>query len=150
VIRVLDAAAPAFGTPIAGEPAPTHVLTVLNKCDLLDERASATRAARADLGVSALRGEGLALLENAANTRVFGHPAPAATAHIAVNQRHREALREACAALRGAGHLCGTTTHDELLALELRTALAALARVLGEVTSEDLLQRIFARFCIGK
>jgi tRNA modification GTPase len=38
----------------------------------------------------------------------------------------------------------------ELIALELREALDALGRVLGSVTPEDLLGRIFSTFCIGK
>jgi tRNA modification GTPase len=38
----------------------------------------------------------------------------------------------------------------DLVAFELREALEALAAVTGEVTTEDLLTRIFAHFCIGK
>jgi tRNA modification GTPase len=38
----------------------------------------------------------------------------------------------------------------ELIALELREALDALGRVLGQVTPDDVLGRVFASFCIGK
>ena len=39
---------------------------------------------------------------------------------------------------------------DELLAVDLSRALAALGEIVGETTADDLLERIFAEFCIGK
>ena len=39
---------------------------------------------------------------------------------------------------------------EELVAVDLRTALNALGEIVGETTAEDLLERIFLEFCIGK
>jgi tRNA modification GTPase len=49
----------------------------------------------------------------------------------------------------GRGQLTGNRA-GELLAEELRAAQNALAEITGEFTSDDLLGRIFASFCIGK
>jgi tRNA modification GTPase len=60
--------------------------------------------------------------------------------------RHLQALREAQAFLEGASRLQAF----ELLAENLRLAQAALGRITGEVSADDLLGEIFSRFCIGK
>ncbi|HST76314.1 MAG TPA: tRNA uridine-5-carboxymethylaminomethyl(34) synthesis GTPase MnmE, partial [Acetobacteraceae bacterium] len=60
--------------------------------------------------------------------------------------RHRAALREAAERLAGAR----AAAWPELRAEDLRLALRALGRVTGQVGVEDILDTIFARFCIGK
>jgi tRNA modification GTPase len=72
-------------------------------------------------------------------------PVVAATA-----ERCRASLHLATAALDRALDLATHAGGDELLALEIRLALAELGRVAGAVYTEDLLDRIFSRFCIGK
>lgn len=72
-------------------------------------------------------------------------PAVAATA-----ERCRASLQLASAALDRALDLAAQAGGDELLALEIRVALAELGQVAGAVYTEDLLDRIFSRFCIGK
>ena len=62
--------------------------------------------------------------------------------------RQRGLLEEACAALERA--LASADAGDELVAVEVREAAAALGRVTGEDYGEDVLDDIFARFCIGK
>ncbi len=66
------------------------------------------------------------------------------------NERHRLALISARDALGRAvaGHLGGQPT--EILALELRHALANLDEIVGKTSTEDILGRIFSKFCIGK
>jgi tRNA modification GTPase len=44
----------------------------------------------------------------------------------------------------------GAAPPGEIVALELREALAAIGEVTGRQASEELLERIFSRFCIGK
>ena len=62
-------------------------------------------------------------------------------------ERHLVALQRAAAALERAGHGAGRT---ELAAEELRVTQRELAAITGEVSADDLLGEIFARFCIGK
>lgn len=64
-------------------------------------------------------------------------------------ERHRAALDAALAALGRAEEQAGAGPSD-LLAEDLRAALRPLGEILGEFTPEDLLDRVFARFCIGK
>ncbi len=64
-------------------------------------------------------------------------------------QRCQASLTSAAESLRFARELVGTG-QDELLAAELRVALDALGEVTGRVYTDDVLDRIFSRFCIGK
>ena len=60
--------------------------------------------------------------------------------------RHREALRDCHQALNRASE----AAVPELLAEDLRLALVALGRITGRVGVEDMLDKLFAEFCIGK
>jgi tRNA modification GTPase len=69
---------------------------------------------------------------------------------IVTNLRHYEGLRQTKEALddvvRG---IDGALTND-LIALDLRQALNHLGEITGEITTDDLLENIFSKFCIGK
>jgi tRNA modification GTPase len=66
------------------------------------------------------------------------------------SERHREALEKTMASLdrASAGLQSGST--EEYIAFDIREASSALAEITGEVTSEEVLNHIFERFCIGK
>jgi tRNA modification GTPase len=68
---------------------------------------------------------------------------------LALNARHVQAIHDAREALLRAGER-SQDSGAEVLALELREALDALGSILGSVTPDDVLARIFAGFCIGK
>jgi tRNA modification GTPase len=70
--------------------------------------------------------------------------------HFIARRRHLDAIRRAAEALRGAHHQLMNMQAGELVAEELCQAQNALAEITGEFTSDDLLGRIFASFCIGK
>ena len=72
-------------------------------------------------------------------------PVVAATA-----ERCRESVYMARAAVDRAGSIAAADAGDELVAAELRMALDALGKVVGAVYTDDLLDRIFKTFCIGK
>jgi tRNA modification GTPase len=66
------------------------------------------------------------------------------------DRRHRDALLRA---RRSLGHFCSeahAATPLEFLAIDLREALQALGEITGETTPDEILDRIFSRFCIGK
>ncbi len=118
---------------------------VYNKIDLTGRAAGAVGAD--DLAVSVRTGAGLETLR--AHLCACAGLEGAAEGSFSARRRHLEALG------RARGHLAGALTQlearrGELAAEELRQAQGALGELTGEFTTEDLLGRIFAEFCIGK
>jgi len=64
--------------------------------------------------------------------------------------RCRQSLHLAMDSLARARDIVRSNVGEELVAAEVRVALDALGKVVGAVYTEDLLDRIFSRFCIGK
>ncbi len=64
--------------------------------------------------------------------------------------RCRESLRRCGRGLRRAWEAATANTGDEFVAAEIRDALEELGRVVGAVYTDDILDRVFSRFCIGK
>jgi tRNA modification GTPase len=64
--------------------------------------------------------------------------------------RCRESLRLAAECLSRAQETAAAGLGEELVAAEVRTALDELGKVAGQIYTEDVLDRIFSRFCIGK
>jgi tRNA modification GTPase len=126
----------------AGERAPS--LTVLNKADLRPDR----RAVAGVLEVSVTTGEGmdhlLLALTGLARELLAGEDAILVT-----RSRHRSALDDAASALERALQL-GHASDLGLLAEEVRLAARAIGRVTGAFGVEDILDRVFGTFCIGK
>lgn len=140
VLLVVDAAA---GLP--GPEAPGRVLVAASKIDLAPA-ASLERhyPGQALIGVSARTGEGLDLLRRRLAEALAGGEGGA---EARWSERQASLLREAEAALRRAVE---GDPALELRALDLRAALAALGAITGRDVPEDLLDRVFSRFCLGK
>ncbi|MCG8624146.1 MAG: tRNA uridine-5-carboxymethylaminomethyl(34) synthesis GTPase MnmE [Proteobacteria bacterium] len=100
------------------------------------------------LAISAKTGSGLDKLKSAIKTELDTIAVGGETA-LVVRHRHRLALEDCLTALRAATTI-DPATSPELLAEELRTATLALGRIAGRVDVEDILDEIFASFCIGK
>jgi tRNA modification GTPase len=99
------------------------------------------------LTTSALTGEGLADLRALFAARAAARPAPALAPSASRCKNHVGRCLEH---LRRAHALVLEGDPPEILALELREALHQLGEMVGAVYTEDLLDRIFSRFCIGK
>lgn len=128
---------------------------IINKIDLQPhtESASAVTAEGTEdkytIRLSAKTGEGIRTLVAALSRSVDATAAYRGEA-IVTNQRHYHALCEALTALDAAldGLQHGLTS--ELLSEDIRAAINHLGEITGEITSDDILQNIFSKFCIGK
>ena len=98
--------------------------------------------------MSATTGEGMDVLRQHLKDCVGFHPA--GTGVLSARARHLEALRRARAHVEAAHRLLTERHAGELVAQELTDAQMQLGEITGQVTSDDLLGRIFGSFCIGK
>lgn len=69
---------------------------------------------------------------------------------LILEERHADRISDAVAAVGRTSDLVQQHASEELLATELRDAVNALGEITGTITTDDLLNRIFSRFCIGK
>lgn len=145
-----------FAAATGIELAPEQILyLIINKIDLQPhtESASAVTAEGTEdkytIRLSAKTGEGIRTLVAALSRSVDATAAYRGEA-IVTNQRHYHALCEALTALDAAldGLQHGLTS--ELLSEDIRAAINHLGEITGEITSDDILQNIFSKFCIGK
>ena len=173
VLFVIDAAADpqaaAFSEQRSRLPPDVPVTLVFNKCDLVvapgakvaplapGNEADVRKICAGDfsdgsapprLALSALTGEGLPELR--AHLKACMGFQTVEGGAISARRRHLEALTRARRHLQEASRQLIERRAGELVAEELRGAQEALGEITGEFTSDDLLGRIFAGFCIGK
>lgn len=146
VVMVLDASAPisdeetALLESLDGRP---HLL-VRNKADLLNGNASAQ-----GLLTSALTGDGLGDLRGGI-LRLLQAEGGSATEGVLNSLRQQEAVKAALDAVGAAEAANDSGIPHEFLLADLHGALRALDTLTGQTTSDDILNRIFSTFCIGK
>ena len=100
--------------------------------------------------VSCTTGRGIESLKDAIKEVIWSGEVKAEMLQVMINSRHQDALNRArAAALRSIEALRNDATL-ELVALDLRIAVAAVGEIVGKTTTEDLLDSIFSTFCIGK
>jgi tRNA modification GTPase len=117
---------------------------VWNKSDLV-----AARGGSEGMYCSAKTGEGIEALKQEIVTKLT-RTTPASDSAMLTNLRQHEAIAEAVAAMLAAGRAVGQQLPHELLLLDLYAGLEALDRLTGATSTEDILERIFSAFCIGK
>ncbi|HEY0767781.1 MAG TPA: tRNA uridine-5-carboxymethylaminomethyl(34) synthesis GTPase MnmE [Steroidobacteraceae bacterium] len=146
---VEDPAATAFREERVRLPADVPVTLVFNKCDLaIGLPVADTVSGPPRITLSALSGEGLEELRTHLKN-CMGYQTVDGGA-ISARLRHLEALARARRHTEEAARQLTEQRAGELGAEELRAAQQALSEITGDFTSEDLLGRIFAGFCIGK
>ena len=121
---------------------------VYSKCDLRTADTAAATCQNA-LRVSSKTGEGLAELKRMMNSALFKSDESAEDFWI-TSEREKACLEDALAGIDRALDLIRTNPAVELLAFEMQLVRRALQSIVGEISSEDILQSIFAGFCIGK
>jgi tRNA modification GTPase len=146
-----------FEKSIEAQQPGQKLLKVFSKMDLLDDRQRELIVSVGGGGVnstaafvSTVTGEGMdRLRENLA--RLVSADASFAEGNVQVTtRRHVEALSRASASLALARTSIASGATNEFVAFDVRQAIDALSEITGEVTSEEILNNIFGRFCIGK
>jgi tRNA modification GTPase len=135
---------------LAIRPAAARIV-VLTKIDL----PAATDYQGPAVPTSTVSGDGMP--ELLGELRRIAHAAPAVTPAASTfrlcestAERCRESLRRAARSLDLARALASSAGQEELVAAEIRIALDELGQIVGAVYTDDVLDRIFSRFCIGK
>jgi tRNA modification GTPase len=164
ILHVLDVSEPlteADEKYLAGFAGKKRIL-VRNKIDLphklnlpgsaapVSQAAPAGKLALPIIDVCCLTGKGIEALKDAIKNLVWSGEIKTEMLQVMINSRHQDALNRAreasqrsIAALRAGATL-------ELAALDLRIAVNAVGEIVGQTTTEDLLDMIFSQFCIGK
>lgn len=123
-------------------------LIVLTKCDQATDSKTSVLPSPA-LPTSSLTGAGIAELR-AAILGALQQTAGETRAVTSTAIRCSASLQAAAAALAGAADLAANGASEEWIAAELRLALDELGLVVGAIYTDDILDRVFSRFCIGK
>ena len=126
------------------------VYKVVTKIDLQENCDCAiNKNADGVIYLSAKTGVGIDELRNVLQSRFDAQSAYRGDVVVS-SQRHYEALRESAESLQAALSALRTGLPTDLLSEDIRQVLYHLGTITGEITSEDVLQNIFSRFCIGK
>ena len=141
----------------AAKKAGSRLIFVLNKADLgLNKNVisdnsfvSLVENKEDTISISAKTGFGLDSLQNRLEQLIKARIGDE-NSTLVTNLRHYEALTEAAASLRRARTALASGIPSDLVAEDLRSALTSLGSITGTITTPDILQNIFSKFCIGK
>ncbi|MEN8221692.1 MAG: tRNA uridine-5-carboxymethylaminomethyl(34) synthesis GTPase MnmE [Acidobacteriota bacterium] len=128
-------------------------IILINKADIINK--DAVISAEAEFGNGKLLE--LSVLENTGMEKIYDFISSVISnlgenrAEISVNQRQRNLLEEISGNLEKIKEMMMSEDPDiELVAEEMRSSIKGIGKLLGEVTSDDILGKIFSDFCIGK
>lgn len=130
------------------------LIVLLNKSDLpsLVKKDDIEKALpeKEIVTISALTGEGVDRLRSVIHGLLFKGGITAGERPIITNLRHKTALEKTKKTLETLEGSLKNEMSEEFLAVDLRGALNALGEITGETATEDILNRIFEEFCVGK
>jgi tRNA modification GTPase len=152
ILHVFDAAEPLTEADqqYLAEFADKQRILVRNKIDLTARLHFPPGLKGPVVDVSCLTGQGIEPLKNAIKELAWSGEIRAEMLQVMINSRHQDALNRARAATLRTLAALAENQHLELVALDLRIAVNAVGEIVGQTTTEDLLDLIFSQFCIGK
>jgi tRNA modification GTPase len=131
----------------SGKPA----IQVLNKVDLPRKLKLPVGLQRLpSTEVSAATGDGIERLKDLIADEVWSGRATTNEFDVAINERHADALSRAVESLTRASERLNSAAPIEFASQELRIGLDAIGEIAGKTSTEDILNKIFSAFCIGK
>ena len=122
-----------------------RILKILNKIDLMSQLTI-----ESDVRISVKTGEGIKELFKIVKERALGNSNYSENTAIISSLRHFNCLKKARESLQNAKKSAENKMSGEFISVDLRNAESNLAEIIGEVTSDDILNNIFSKFCIGK
>jgi tRNA modification GTPase len=151
-IAVLDGSAPADlsdGQILQKLTGVRHIV-VINKSDLPQRIDPSFLNGSPRVTLSARTGEGFDRLLSELQAFLLSHKTDLADDLVLTTERQYEAIGKTSAALAAAREALQSHVPHEMVLLDLYRALAALGELTGEVVTDDILDRIFSTFCVGK
>lgn len=134
-----------------------HILIILNKIDLISDTVIQNSLIRKQLKnlniseISALYGGGLRELKESIFKAAFSDRIiPTESSILITNERHKQALAETLKNLDLAITSLTNKMSNEFISLDIRLCLDSLGTIIGKSTTDDVLNNIFSKFCIGK
>jgi tRNA modification GTPase len=127
-------------------------ILVLNKADLKERFCppASLDSGRQSVRLSATQGDGLDVLRNKLVEMAYSGEVGSAHLDVAINERHKSLLEFSYKSLTESLHLLNESVQLELVSQQLRRSLDYMGEVIGKTSTDDILERIFATFCIGK
>ena len=99
---------------------------------------------------SVANGDGIEELENVVENMVYGGEVKQSDSMMVTNVRHKNLLEEADTSLGDAIEMAKACQPLELLEIDASRAYECLGAIIGEAVEEDIINEVFARFCLGK
>jgi tRNA modification GTPase len=126
------------------------VARLLRDAGIADEPQNPTNDRLYTISLSAKTGDGLDDLESAIERAVYGGEAPQSDEPLVTNVRHMNLLDRAATETAAAADLLAESGDLDLAEINIRLAYDSLGEITGETATDEILDRIFSRFCIGK
>ena len=155
LIYVVDASVPldASDEQIIAELGDRKCIVLMNKSDLqavISEEELEKKTGRPVLSISAKQETGMDLLEEKIRAMFFHEELHFNDQVIITNERHKYCLSEAAKALEEVLRSIAMDMPEDFYTIDLMRAYEELGYILGEQVSEDLVNEIFSKFCMGK
>ena len=148
IIHLLDATHPVDTLAELEGLEDKKIIHVYNKADLLGDEAIRLLGDKARISISAKQGDISALKQLLLD---YAHEQYDLRNAVTISStRHYEALLKAQAAIQRVTDGLAMQLSGEFLSMDLQDCLAALGEITGQITSQEVLNNIFSKFCIGK
>lgn len=129
-------------------------LVLINKRDLGEaisiEEISAKLPASQVIEASLLKGQGITEIEDSVEDLVYGGEIVQKESMMVNNVRHIELLQQAVKSLTDALHMSERREALDFIEVDVKNAYERLGEIIGETVSDDIINEVFARFCLGK
>jgi len=152
VLIVLDASQPltADDAELLSQVELRSAIVVENKVDVSSSEFAVPGSQHKRVKTSALAGTGIEELRAEILRHIGGEAGQQAESGFLTNLRHQSLVRDSLGALDAAEAAVRTNVPHEMLLMDLYGSLRPLDEITGATTTDDILNLIFSRFCIGK